>query len=711
MLVDIIIIIFWWLVFLSLGAIFLPLSFKIFRIFCDRGYIFSKIIAIGCVSYLVWIFGELKILSFSRFNIWALLLILAVINLLIVKAYIRDFIDIFKQKYKIFIFEEAIFFVTLFIFSIIRGFEPRIEGLEKFMDFGFINSILRAEYFPPKDMWLAGSNINYYYFGHLIAAVLTKISGISSYVTYNLTLSLIYALTFTATFSLALNFIYLSFFKNGELNLENNALGIIKKIFNKKTYLIIGGILSAITLTLAGNFQTIYFYLTHNFSFADYWYPDAVRFIPNTIHDFPMYSFATGYFHELISLPFILLVIASIFVLYTEEFELDPKKKSTLFLPVFLGLFLGMLYIINTADWAIYVLFLSMLVCVVNYHWYDISLAFVKKTAFFLLVTVGSSVIFILPFLREFEPFVKGVALAKDHSSLFQLFVLWGFYLFMGLSFILLLMQGFKKKNKELSLKEGSIISQRSLKINFVDFFVLAMIIFSATLIIVPEIIYMRDIYEGGQPRANTMYKLVYQSWMMMGTVTGYIFICWLFWQKKITSFLWGATFIIAFGAVIIYPYFSLRSYYHDLRGYKGLSGADWLIRLYPDDYVAIEWINRNIQYQPVIVEAAQDDFTYYGRVSANTGLVNIVNWVTHEWLWRGSYTEAGKRKEEVKLIYESANLAEIKNLLKKYNVEYIFVGSLERSYYTNLNEANLSALGQVVFNFGQTKIYKVYKN
>src|SRR5258708_38797604 len=30
---------------------------------------------------------------------------------------------------------------------------PDIHGLEKYMDYGFVNSILRSQYFPPKDMW------------------------------------------------------------------------------------------------------------------------------------------------------------------------------------------------------------------------------------------------------------------------------------------------------------------------------------------------------------------------------------------------------------------------------------------------------------------------------------------------------------------------------------------------------------------------------
>ena len=76
------------------------------------------------------------------------------------------------------------------------------------MDFGFINSILRSDYFPPKDMsWLSGGTINYYYFGHLTSALLIKTLGTRPEIGYNLTLSLLFALTLTASFSLVTTFL------------------------------------------------------------------------------------------------------------------------------------------------------------------------------------------------------------------------------------------------------------------------------------------------------------------------------------------------------------------------------------------------------------------------------------------------------------------------------------------------------------------------
>ena len=82
---------------------------------------------------------------------------------------------------------------------------------------------------------------------------------------------------------------------------------------------------------------------------------------------------------------------------------------------------------------------------------------------------------------------------------------------------------------------------------------------------------------------------------------------------------------------------------------------------------------------QVVIAEAVGESYTDYARVSAYTGLPTIVGWPVHEWLWRGSYDEAGKRIPEVETLYQTLDLDAARKIIDKYQVEYIFVGSFER--------------------------------
>ena len=60
-----------------------------------------------------------------------------------------------KGRGKIFAGEEALFLCGLILWSYIRGLQPDIHGLEKFMDYGFVNTILRTGFMPPQDMWFA----------------------------------------------------------------------------------------------------------------------------------------------------------------------------------------------------------------------------------------------------------------------------------------------------------------------------------------------------------------------------------------------------------------------------------------------------------------------------------------------------------------------------------------------------------------------------
>src|SRR3989338_7227852 len=198
----------WWSIIFIIGIVFLPLTNLIFSSFFDKGYIFAKIIGTAAISYVIFVLGFLKILPFTEISIALVSLVFLIINIVLISKY-PNLLIFLKRSWKIFFFEEILFLGILFFWSFIHAHAPDIHGLEKYMDFGFINSILRAEYFPPLDMWFTPLYINYYYFGHLVTAVLTKLSFLPSFITFNLMLSTISAFTFTAGFSIGTNLLSL----------------------------------------------------------------------------------------------------------------------------------------------------------------------------------------------------------------------------------------------------------------------------------------------------------------------------------------------------------------------------------------------------------------------------------------------------------------------------------------------------------------------
>ncbi|MBU1130113.1 hypothetical protein KKE45_02215, partial [Patescibacteria group bacterium] len=277
MLSDLNYIILWWLVIFLLGSLSLPLIFKLFKNFWDKGYIFSKITSVILIAYSGFVLGIFKFLPFTQTTFFSIILFLIIFNItyLSKENNLKKFKEILTKNKKTFLFEEFLFLFILIFWSYIRAFRPDIDNLEKFMDWGFVNSILRTKFMPPQDMWFSGEPINYYYFGHLYFALLTKLSNINSAIAYNLSMATVCALTFVSTFSLTSNLVF-SFLKN------------------KKTKIIIAGLISALLLTFGGNLHTVYkigkiniqnegkLTLSKDAIFKaaqTYWYPDATRFI------------------------------------------------------------------------------------------------------------------------------------------------------------------------------------------------------------------------------------------------------------------------------------------------------------------------------------------------------------------------------------------------------------------------------------------------
>lgn len=691
----------WWSILFSMGLIFLPTSALIFNKFFDKGYIFSKILGLACLGYLVWMLASIKLLSFTNLHILIILALLAFINLgLIVKK--KLFRDL-KDYLKIFFLEELIFTVGLIFWAYIKSFEPSVHGLEKYMDFGFINSILRSEYFPPKDLWLTPLDINYYYFGHFITALLTKISAIDPVVTFNLMLSTIFAFCLTASFSIG-------------ANLYHYYLGSKHKL-NAIRYTLIPGFLSAFLVTLSGNLQTIYAFFQNyippeqpvpfwqlplKWNLEGYWYPNATRFIPFTIHEFPGYSFVVSDLHgHVLNIPFILLAIA-IFV------KIWFQKKFSKLDYLLLGLLIAIFLMTNVLDAPIYLLGVLIITILYKKLSTNINLESIITILKPLTIIAALSIILSLPYWLSFKPFGSGIGVLcapqiltdqgkigpllfeTDHctrSTLWMLLVLWGFPLATISSFIIFL--------------------KKSRKTEDADHLVLVLSLFAVILFIIPEFFYVKDIYPAHY-RANTVFKFGYQAFIIFGLTCGYMLARIITGCRNKKTLILNSLFLIPlFLLVAIYPLFAINSYFGGLKNMKSLSGLDYLRDLYPSDYIGILWLRDNTTGQPVILEAQGDSYTDYARVSANTGLPTVIGWPVHEWLWRGSYDEAGKRIPEVNTLFESPDVDLTRELIKKYNISYVFVGSLERQKY-KLNEAKFLNLGKIIFQNGQTTIYKI---
>lgn len=710
MLTDLISVFIWWLSIFGLSLLSLPIIFYIFPKFWDNGYIFAKTLSLILITYFVLILGVFHILPFNWWGISVLIILfLAFDGLFLIRHhYYRNFFATFKQKYKIFIFEELIFLLILTAWSLVRGYAPDIEGLEKYMDWGFVNTALRSQFWPPQDMWFSGEPINYYYFGHLIFALITKISRVVSSVGYNLSIATVCALTFTSAFSLVSNVTYLSF-DNKSKQVPHPVKGGVRGGF---VLIIAAGIISAFLVTFGGNLHTAFKVIKNNYTkndnhivftktawtqaFSSYWYPDATRFIGHdpdtddkTIHEFPLYSFVVSDLHgHMNDIAIVLFFLAFLFVSFYKT-----KKFSNIFAAAFSGFILSICYMTNAWDFAVYGLVLAVFTFLINYQ--SNGLKGLTKTILNGLLIIVFWYLFSYPFSFNFIPMMEGIKISDGHSPFYQLFVLYGGFWLISLPFIFKIFSYlFKNQFK---------------KINYSHWFVFSLIITATLLIIIPELIYIKDIYIYEHRRANTMFKLVYQAFILYSLVSGYILIKSSSLFKSWFKFFYKIIFALIFVIHLTYPYFAIKSYYGDFKNYQGLDGLKYLEELYPDNYQAILWINQNISGQPVMLEAPGDSYTTFNQVSSATGLPTIQGWIVHEWLWRGGYDAPAARQTDVNTIYTSDDLTEVKNLLDKYQVDYIFVGAKEYEQYEDLNPQKFENIGaKIIFQSGQTAIYQL---
>lgn len=675
----------WWGTLFLVGAVAYPFTKHLFRNWFDQGFLFTKAVGLALVTFGVYLAGSLHLLPFTQGTIWA---VMGALFLLGIPLYIRKNQEHSVRHALVLAAEELFFFAALLFWTWVKAHEPSIHNLEKYMDFGFTKSILDSTYFPPADMWYAGFPINYYYFGHMGMAVLTRLSGIDLTYTFNLMLATIFAFCFTMSFS-------------------------IGKYLTKKVW---GGILTAFLVTLAGNMQTIYAF-TRGYTgdavkpfwellwplqtfwqklpegLNTYWYANATRFIPYTIHEFPSYSFVVSDVHgHVLSIPFVLLAIALLISIRGEKIA-----KISWGSYIFYGFLCGVLLMTNALDGPIYLGLFIIIFVVSNLRSLNTHL---KEYGGRIGLVIVSMILTSIPFLLHFKSFVNGLAVncppsvladtkigpilfetveKCQHSPVWMWWLLWGFFVFCAVAL-------FVSVRKKISSGEGLLM---------------IFSVFSVLLLIFPEFFYFKDIYPM-HFRSNTMFKLGYQAFIMLSIVSGYTIVK-LFRKKLFFLLLIPQLFLIS-----IFPIFSVRSYFDSLRNYESVFGMGWFERQYPDDWAGIVWLNQRTNGSPVIVEADGDSYTDYDRVSAFTGLPTIVGWPVHEWLWRGSYDVVAPRRAEVGEIYESKDIVLTNAILAKYHVTYIFVGYFERQKFKNLQEDKLLKIATPVFAQGETIIYRV---
>jgi len=208
----------WWLIIQLFGLAALPLTFGLFRWLPDRGYTASKAVGLLLVSYLLWVGASAQLLRNDSGGILLALLLVAALSLWLYRRWQAPPAQAAQLSLPAFLLEqrrlvivsEVLFSMSFVLWVVLRAYAAgkiMSTGGEKFMEIAFLNGILRSPTFPPLDPWLSGFSISYYYFGYVMMAIVTRLSGAPAGVGFDLYDALLFALTAQGAFGVVYNLI------------------------------------------------------------------------------------------------------------------------------------------------------------------------------------------------------------------------------------------------------------------------------------------------------------------------------------------------------------------------------------------------------------------------------------------------------------------------------------------------------------------------
>ncbi len=464
----------WWLLLELIGLAVLPLAFRFFRNLPDRGYAFTKPLGLLLVAYPFWLLTSLGFLTNTRGAILLVVIGVAALSWWLAGRPMTDdqrpitedeppsfvfrppsFADWLRSNTSTILATELVFTFAFLLWVFVRAYMPEITFTEKPMEFAFLNGVLQSERFPPLDPWLSGYAISYYYFGYVIVAMLTLVSGIPSSMAFNLAIATLFALGTTGAYGVAYNLIRDSKFKIPTLSAM--ALSFFAPIF----------------LTVVGNLESV-FEILHNRGILpddfwqwldikglaqatvngtwiptdNWWWWRASRVVHDVIggnsveviDEFPQFSFLLGDLHpHVLALPFVLLALAVALNLLNAKSQIPNLKSQQTLLGIWnleFGIYplvLGGLFFLNSWDILPYGFILVAAFAIARYRAESEWNTNVTRDVIFFAATLGiASILMYLPFFVSFQSQAGGILPTLFvKTRLHQYLIMFGLFVFL----------------------------------------------------------------------------------------------------------------------------------------------------------------------------------------------------------------------------------------------------------------------------------------
>ncbi|MGH7819190.1 MAG: DUF2298 domain-containing protein, partial [Candidatus Binatia bacterium] len=379
----------WWAGLALLGQAVAPVLERLFPRFPDRGLAFARPLALILLTYAAWLGGSLGIPPRTA-------LFGAVILLVVAWGIGRRFAAE-PPSARDRLADEGLFILSLLAFAAVRALQPAIFGAEKYMDFAFFNTCLRAEAFPPEDPWLSGQPINYYYFGYLMFANLARLTRVPPEIAYNLSLATVGAVLFTAAVSIG------------------RALGAGA---SDRGTILGGGLLAGLAIAVFGNLDGFLQVVVERKGVAHFDYWQSSRVVPDTINEFPFFSLLHGDLHPHVTALVVFLPLIALGAAAWQDGAADGPPRTHLLRPLRFAaaaLLLGCVSLTNPWDLPIVLVFLGLVSLGRTWNrrrpWRPVA-----AVALGLALLVVAASIASLPFTLRFDAPLRGIGLVRTRT-------------------------------------------------------------------------------------------------------------------------------------------------------------------------------------------------------------------------------------------------------------------------------------------------------
>lgn len=766
-----------------------PIGMLLFSKSTRHVVLYTRVLGLLLVNYLVWFLSAIGLLSFSAGGILISLLMMAVIGIFLAWRAGHNQNTLFEwyhRNRKDLIFDEVVFLVAFVLFAWFVSYQPKIFGTEKYMDFAFFNALMRGVNIPPHDPWFAGESINYYYGGYMIMALLGRLSALPPAYAYNLALAFLFAS------AVALSWAF------------GRQLTGSRKL----------GVWAPLTLAIMGNMDGFHQVLHVGWPFRINYFNSSrviVDGVPpnigNTINEFPFFSFIHADLHpHVMAIPFVL-----IFIILLYEFLLGFRPHSLKTTPLAFGgkylvlcLALGSLGFINGLDLpSFFILFAGCLVlgllratsvwnherseflkslCITSFivllvYLVGIKLFRIEGRGIALLAGLLGAVTLYPAYLHHEKRWSAGIlipallllsvfivyfshyfyfqnfiapreeagflGLSIYHSKATEFLTVFHLQLFLTTVMILAGLLHLKQTKYKALMDLGFLGLGTLLVFSFaltghliIAFLIVAilaslwilphsikrpnilfahlMVFLALCILLGCEFVHIRDAYGQQLQRMNTLFKFHYQAWILFALAAPVMLLVlrravgfspeWKVVLRGVAVFLLVLNLFYPVGIVWARLPLWKPGVKVEHREPRTLDGMSYLDREHPPEAKAIRWLNENIQGTPVILEyPGKRAYSYDSRISTNTGLPTLVGWINHESIWRKTWVKrdektrnqlqaagrsvdgwslTGYRQSIADRIYQDTSFDAVKPLLDEYQIEYIYVGELERANY-----------------------------